>query len=85
MGKHNSVGRVLGCGSKSHRFKSCCSPVSLVTIKLFVIYEQLINALNGYLNIKVKDGRLITKGCKEYSMCWDLQQPIKSENRTLLM
>jgi hypothetical protein len=28
---------------------------------------KVINALNGYLNIKLKSGRLKTKSCTEYS------------------
>ena len=40
--------RVLGCGSKSHRFKSCYSPFN--NEKLLI--DKVIKALNGYLNIK---------------------------------
>ena len=36
--------RVLGCGSKSCRFKSCYSP--------YYLLKNLFKALNGYLNIK---------------------------------
>jgi hypothetical protein len=52
IGDYNSVGRVLGCGSESHGFKSRFSPQNKL-----VVLKSYINALNGCLNIKTKNGR----------------------------
>jgi len=41
--------RVLGCGSKSHRFKSCYSPL----INFIIDSKKVIKALSGYLSIKI--------------------------------
>jgi hypothetical protein len=52
IGEYNSVGRVLGCGSKSHGFKPRYSPQNKL-----VVLKSYSNALNGCLNIKIKNGR----------------------------
>lgn len=53
MADITQTGRVLVCGSKSHRFNSYYSP----RIRILKSFK----ALNEFLNIKTISGRLITK------------------------
>ena len=59
-GDYNSIGRVLGCGSKSHGFKSHYSPKNNFLLKNYSV------VLNGCLYIKKIMDVCKTKCYNEY-------------------